>query len=87
MSILLIAERHGGDDVQRQSRDMRCKYGAAAADVGGKKGTELLGRARQGDADARLELIGGNLRLVLSVVQRFSGRCDSLDDLFQVGDV
>ena len=50
-----------------------------------EKKVELLGRARQGDADARLELIGGNLRLVLSVVQRFSGRCDSLDDLFQVG--
>ena len=46
MSILLIAERHGGDDVQRQSRDMRCKYGAAAADVGVKKG----GAARQGAA-------------------------------------
>ena len=46
MSILLIAERHGGDDVQRQSRDMRCKYGAAAADVVGKKG----GAARQGAA-------------------------------------
>ena len=50
-----------------------------------EKKVELLGRARQGDADARLELIGGNLRLVLSVVKRFSGRCDSLDDLFQVG--
>ena len=34
---------------------------------------------------ARAELIGGNLRLVLSVVQRFSGRGENLDDLFQVG--
>ena len=49
------------------------------------KKIELLEKARKGDRGARLELIGGNLRLVLSVVQRFSGRSDSLDDLFQVG--
>ena len=45
----------------------------------------LLERARQGDDDAREELISGNLRLVLSVVQKFAGRGESMDDLFQVG--
>ena len=46
---------------------------------------ELLERIKKGDADARQELISGNLRLVLSVVQRFAGRKENLDDLFQVG--
>ena len=45
----------------------------------------LLQRAAGGDADARNALIEGNLRLVLSVVQRFSQRGESPDDLFQVG--
>ena len=45
----------------------------------------LLERARAGDEEARQKLIAGNLRLVLSVVQRFSGRGESMDDLFQVG--
>ncbi|MBQ7715504.1 MAG: RNA polymerase sporulation sigma factor SigG [Clostridia bacterium] len=46
---------------------------------------ELLIRTKSGDADARRELIDGNLRLVLSVIQRFTGRSENLDDLFQVG--
>ncbi len=45
----------------------------------------LLKRIREGDETARQELISGNLRLVLSIVQRFSGRKESMDDLFQVG--
>ena len=45
----------------------------------------LLERSRAGDREAREKLISGNLRLVLSVVQRFSGRGESMDDLFQVG--
>ena len=48
---------------------------------------ELLRRAKAGDRDAREELISGNLRLVLSVVQKFSGRGENPDDLFQVGCV
>lgn len=47
--------------------------------------TELLRRCRQGDKQAREKLISGNLRLVLSVVQKFSNRGENLDDLFQVG--
>lgn len=46
---------------------------------------ELLRRVKQGDMQAREELIRGNLRLVLSVIQRFMGRGESADDLFQVG--
>ena len=45
----------------------------------------LLRRAREGDAAAREKLIEGNLRLVLSVIQRFEKRGESPDDLFQVG--
>jgi len=46
---------------------------------------ELLRRSRGGDQNAREELIQGNLRLVLSVIQRFVGRGENVDDLFQVG--
>ena len=45
----------------------------------------LLHRARKGDAAAREKLIEGNLRLVLSVIQRFDKRGECPDDLFQVG--
>ncbi len=47
----------------------------------------LLLRAKAGDAGARETLIRGNLRLVLSVIQRFAGRSEAADDLFQVGCV
>lgn len=46
---------------------------------------QLLKRTRAGDNNARDELINGNLRLVLSVIQRFTNRGENLDDLFQVG--
>ena len=49
--------------------------------------TELLRRTKAGDSQAREALIEGNLRLVLSVIQRFSGRGENPDDLFQVGCV
>ena len=45
----------------------------------------LMKRVRQGDEEARMEMICGNLRLVLSIVQRFAGRKENPDDLFQVG--
>ena len=47
--------------------------------------TQLLRRMQAGDQHARTELVQGNLRLVLSVVQRFAGRGENPDDLFQVG--
>ena len=46
---------------------------------------ELLDRIHHGDKDARDKLICGNLRLVLSVIQRFTSRSENPDDLFQVG--
>ena len=52
-----------------------------------KEKDELFIRIKQGDNDAREEFINGNLRLVLSVIQRFYGRGESADDLFQVGCV
>ncbi len=48
---------------------------------------ELLIKIKNGDIDAREKFIKGNLRLVLSVVQRFGGRGENPDDLFQVGCV
>ena len=45
----------------------------------------LLRRAKAGDRQAREELIAGNLRLVLSVIHKFSNRGENMDDLFQVG--
>lgn len=45
----------------------------------------LLSLARSGDDKARGDLICGNLRLVLSIIKRFSGKRDNADDLFQVG--
>ncbi len=47
--------------------------------------SELIRAARAGDAQARQKMIQGNLRLVLSVVQKFSNRGENPDDLFQVG--
>ena len=48
---------------------------------------KLFEKMKQGDETAREELINGNLKLVLSVIQRFRGRTDNADDLFQIGCV
>ena len=48
---------------------------------------ELLKKTKNGDEAAREKLISGNLRLVLSIIQRFTGRHENMDDLFQVGCV
>lgn len=50
-----------------------------------KEKMELIVKAQAGDKEARQKMINGNLRLVLSVVQKFTGRGENLDDLFQVG--
>ena len=47
--------------------------------------TELMKRIKNGDEEAREEFIRGNLRLVLSVIQRFNNRGENADDLFQIG--
>ena len=46
-----------------------------------KEKRELLIKAKNGDDDARQELIYGNLRLVLSIIQRFSNRRESMDEI------
>ena len=53
--------------------------------LSGERTRQLLQLAKNGDENAREELIRGNLRLVLSVIQRFTGRGEQVDDLFQVG--
>lgn len=53
--------------------------------IRGEAAREMLARAQNGDEQARQAFIQGNLRLVLSVIQRFQGRGESVDDLFQVG--
>lgn len=53
--------------------------------LSGNKMRGLLERLKAGERSAREELINGNLRLVLSVIQRFNNRGEFVDDLFQVG--
>ena len=52
-----------------------------------KEKQELLVKIKNGDNEAREKFIQGNLRLVLSVIQRFTGRGENMDDLFQIGCV
>ena len=52
-----------------------------------KEKAELLKKVKEGDYEARETFTKGNLRLVLSIIQRFSSRGASADDLFQVGCV
>lgn len=49
--------------------------------------TILMQKVKQGDEEARQEFINGNLRLVLSIIKRFNGKGENLDDIFQVGCV
>ena len=53
--------------------------------LSGPEKLRLLKKIKQGDIAAREEFISGNLKLVLSVIQRFAGRGENADDLFQVG--
>ena len=53
--------------------------------IRGEEAREMLEQAQKGDLEARRGFIQGNLRLVLSVIQRFQGRGECVDDLFQVG--
>lgn len=50
-----------------------------------KEKEELLKEVKKGSSEAREKLVSGNLRLVLSIVQKFNNRGENLDDLFQVG--
>ena len=55
--------------------------------LSGEETDSLFRRLQAGDKAAREKLVEGNLRLVLSVIQRFAGRGENADDLFQVGCV
>ncbi len=57
------------------------------ANLSDEEKRDLLRKAGKGDTAARQKLIDGNIRLVLSILQRFSGRRENADDLFQVGCV
>lgn len=63
---------------------MRCEYGEVPTLTKEEKDA-LFVRIKKGDAAARDEFVQGNLRLVLSVIQRFGNRGENIDDLFQVG--
>ncbi len=58
---------------------------AKLPNLSAEKKLELLQKIKEGDRLAREEFIEGNLRLVLSVIQRFAGRGENMDDLFQIG--
>lgn len=53
--------------------------------LGNAQKEEMFAKIKQGDKGAREEYIKGNLRLVLSIIQRFSGSNENVDDLFQIG--
>ena len=79
-----IKTDRGRLDVQ-QSGAVRHEHVAKLPVLTEAEKRELLARAHAGDAAAREQMVEGNLRLVLSVVQRFAQRGENLDDLFQVG--
>ena len=74
----------GGKNDYKQSRNMRVNTSKLPV-LKNSVMRELFKKVQQGDFSAREELIKGNLRLVLSVIQRFTNRGEYVDDLFQVG--
>ena len=85
---ILKALRMGGGDFYMLGKVEICGVNTAKLPTLTAAETDaLLARAKDGDAAAREKLVEGNLRLVLSVIQRFSGRGENADDLFQVGCV
>lgn len=84
--ILEIQYRKAGGFFMMQHKVEICGVNTAKLKVLKSDETRaLLERSKAGDQQAREELIAGNLRLVLSVIQRFSNRGENPDDLFQVG--
>ena len=77
---------NGGEAYGLQGKVEICGVNTAKLKVlKNEETTELLKRTKQGDMAAREALIAGNLRLVLSVIQKFTNRGENVDDLFQVG--
>ena len=85
---ILKALRMGGGDFYMLGKVEICGVNTAKLPTLTAAETDaLLERAKDGDSLAREKLVEGNLRLVLSVIQRFAGRGENADDLFQVGCV
>ncbi len=84
-TILLVQKQVGGRDMFYNKVEIAGVNTSNLKVLKETEKTELLKRIKDGDMDARDELIRGNLRLVLSVIQRFMGRGERADDLFQVG--
>jgi len=83
-----VIQKQRGERVFMQGKVEICGVNTAQLPRLSSEETEaLLAKARAGDAAARERLISGNLRLVLSVIQKFAMRGESVDDLFQVGCV
>ena len=85
---ILKALRMGGGDFYMLGKVEICGVNTAKLPTLTAAETDaLLARAKDGDSLALEKLVEGNLRLVLSVIQRFAGRGENADDLFQVGCV
>lgn len=85
---ILKALRMGGGDFYMLGKVEICGVNTAKLPtLTAAETNALLARAKDGDSLAREKLVEGNLRLVLSVIQRFAGRGENADDLFQVGCV
>lgn len=86
LEILLISQSKGGFYLINKV-EIASVNTAKLPVLTNKEKNELLIKIKNGDTEAREEFINGNLRLVLSIIQRFNGRGEDIDDLFQVGCV